>query len=97
LAGSRRRVRRRSPTEKGQSAGHLNLVGHTLIKSEQTLYSWQQWAKDHGLMIDLNRGSRFRDAFMSVATALEGRGSALKAIAYRNATSGGGPWFFPLE
>ncbi|MDR9776559.1 hypothetical protein RJJ65_28690 [Rhizobium hidalgonense] len=48
-------------------------------------------------MIDLNRGSRFRDAFMSVATALEGRGSALKAIAYRNATSGGGPWFFPLE
>ncbi|WEJ08746.1 LysR substrate-binding domain-containing protein (plasmid) [Sinorhizobium sp. K101] len=32
-----------------------DLVGYTLIKSEQTLYSWLQWAKDHGLEIDLNR------------------------------------------
>jgi LysR family glycine cleavage system transcriptional activator len=56
-----------------------DLVGHTLIKSEQTLYSWQQWAKDHGLVIDLNRGSRFRDAFMSVATAVEGRGVCLES------------------
>lgn len=30
-------------------------------------------------MIDLNRGSRFRDAFMSVATALEGRGVCLES------------------
>ncbi len=56
-----------------------DLVGHTLIKSEQTLYSWQQWAKDHGLAIDLNRGSRFRDAFMSIATAIEGRGVCLES------------------
>ncbi|WP_244562508.1 LysR substrate-binding domain-containing protein [Ensifer aridi] len=55
-----------------------DLVGHTLIKSEQTLYSWLQWAKDHGLEIDLNRGSRFRDAFMSIATAVEDRGVCLE-------------------
>ncbi|THK36677.1 LysR family transcriptional regulator [Ensifer sp. MPMI2T] len=56
-----------------------DLIGHTLIKSEQTLYSWRQWAKDHGLEIDLNRGSRFRDAFMSIATAVEGRGVCLES------------------
>ncbi|KSV81900.1 hypothetical protein N183_15410 [Sinorhizobium sp. Sb3] len=57
-----------------------DLLGHTLIKSEQTLYSWHQWAKDHDLAIDVNRGPRFRDAFMSIAAAVESRGVCLESF-----------------
>lgn len=57
-----------------------DLIGHTLIRSEQTPYSWHQWAKDHNLQIDLTRGPRFRDAFMSIAAAVEGRGVCLESF-----------------
>ncbi|RWG04170.1 LysR substrate-binding domain-containing protein [Mesorhizobium sp.] len=57
-----------------------DLIGHTLIRSEHTPYSWQQWAKDHNLQIDLTRGPRFRDAFMSIAAAVEGRGVCLESF-----------------
>ncbi len=56
-----------------------DLLGQALIRSEQTLYSWHQWAKDHNLEIDLTRGPRFRDAFMSIAAAVEGRGVCLES------------------
>ncbi|WP_234818649.1 LysR substrate-binding domain-containing protein [Sinorhizobium fredii] len=68
VASSGKRIRRPS-----------DLIGHTLIRSEQTLYSWHQWAKDHNLGIDLTRGPRFRDAFMSIAAAVEDRGVCLES------------------
>lgn len=57
-----------------------DLLGQALIRSEQTLYSWHQWAKDHNLEIDLTRGPRFRDAFVSIAAAVEGRGVCLESF-----------------
>lgn len=56
-----------------------DLIGQTLIKTEQNSYGWQHWIKDHNLAIDLTRGARFRDAYMSIAAAVEGRGVCLES------------------
>lgn len=51
-----------------------------LIHSEVNLYRWQDWANDHGVKLDTDRGLRFNRSFMSVNAAADGLGICLESL-----------------
>lgn len=56
-----------------------DLRHHVLIHSEVNLYRWQDWARDHGITLDLKRGPRFDRSFMAISTAVDGLGVCLES------------------
>ena len=56
-----------------------DLARHSLIHSEVNLYRWHDWARDHGVDLDLERGSRFDRSFLSISAALDGLGVCLES------------------
>ncbi|PDT46619.1 LysR family transcriptional regulator [Sinorhizobium fredii] len=51
-----------------------------LIHSEVNLYRWQDWAADHGVQLNTDRGLRFDRSFMSINAAADGSGICLESL-----------------
>lgn len=51
-----------------------------LIHSEVNLYRWQDWAEDHGVSLNTDRGLRFDRSFMSINAAADGLGVCLESL-----------------
>ncbi|MEF0942636.1 MULTISPECIES: LysR substrate-binding domain-containing protein [Rhizobium] len=57
-----------------------DLARFPLIHSEVNLYRWQDWADDHGVRLNMDRGLRFDRSFMSINAAADGLGVCLESL-----------------
>ncbi|WP_429818075.1 LysR substrate-binding domain-containing protein [Ensifer sp. B1-9] len=57
-----------------------DLARFPLIHSEVNLYRWQDWADDHSVKLNLDRGLRFDRSFMSINAAADGLGVCLESL-----------------
>jgi LysR family glycine cleavage system transcriptional activator len=56
-----------------------DLARHPLIHSEVNLYRWRDFARDHGVRLDLEHGSRFDRSFLAISAAMDGLGVCLES------------------
>jgi DNA-binding transcriptional LysR family regulator len=79
-----------APALAGRIRVPADLLGHTLIESDNKRVRWPNWFAANGMAAPKPRGPRFDRSFLSLSAAVDGLGVALEStrLAERELTSG---------